>query len=263
MKKILGKSLYLFTKFISFILDALINLIEVTVTLVSSIARFLAAVIGAGGCLFIFLLGPIGLALLLNPVTLVLILFFVIFPILGLSFVSYLKYLKYMVTEYLYDRADNLSKGKKNTYESFNEYGSKYKRMEEERLRREQQKRQEEQQRQWEERFRQWNEYQRSQQGGSYGGYYGGQGGYQGSYGGQSYANPTTDFKDKYKKSCDLLNVGYDSDKYQIKLAYRKKAKEYHPDVNKAPDATKKFQEINDAYEFLSDDNIERYKTLN
>jgi len=188
--------------------------------------------------------------------------FFVIFPILGTKFVSYLKYIKYSITEYLFDRADNLSKGKKNTFESFNEYGNKYKRMEEERLRREQQQRQSEQQRQWEEKFKQWNEYQNSQRSsGGYGDYWG-SGQNNNGYGGQTYANPTIDFKSKYEKSCDLLGTTYDSDKYQVKLAYRKKAKEYHPDINKSPDATKMFQEINDAYEFLSDDNIERYKNM-
>lgn len=258
MKKILGKILYYFTQLISVVLDALISLIEISVTLVSSIARFLVAIIGTSGCLFIILLGPFGMALLLNPVTFLLILFFVVFPILGTSFVSFLKYIKYMVTEYLFDRADNLLKGKKNTFKSFNEYGNKYKKMEEERLRREQQRRQEEEQRQWEERFKQWNEYQNSQQHSSgYGGYWG-----QNTYGNQTYVNPTTEFKSKYKKSCDVLGVSYEADKYQIKLAYRKKAKEYHPDVNKSPDATKKFQEINEAYEFLNDDNIERYKTM-
>ena len=49
---------------------------------------------------------------------------------------------------------------------------------------------------------------------------------------------------------------------YEIKLAYRKKAKKYHPDLNKSPDATEMFQRINEAYEFLSDENIERYKNI-
>lgn len=72
-----------------------------------------------------------------------------------------------------------------------------------------------------------------------------------------------TEFKQKYEKSCDILDLPYDTDKYQVKLAYRKKAKENHPDINRSPDATSKFQEINDAYGFLSDENIERYKRMN
>lgn len=262
MKKIVGKVLYLFTQLISFILDILIGVIDFIVSLVANIARGIVALLGMGGCLFLILLGPIGVALLFNPITLLIILFFVIFPILGSKFVSHLKYIKYMITEYLFDRADYLLKGKKNAYKSFNEYGNRYKRMEEERYSKEQQQRQEEQQRQWEERFRQWNEYQRSQSGNQGYGNYWGNGQNTGYGNGQTFTNPTTEFKEKYQKSCDLLGVNFNADKYEIKLAYRKKAKEYHPDINKSPDATKIFQDINDAYEFLNDNNIERYKNM-
>ncbi|KAJ6802708.1 uncharacterized protein M6B38_191160 [Iris pallida] len=40
----------------------------------------------------------------------------------------------------------------------------------------------------------------------------------------------------------------------EIKAAYRKLARQYHPDVNKQPGATEKFKEISTAYEVLSDD---------
>ncbi|KAI4329354.1 hypothetical protein L6164_021625 [Bauhinia variegata] len=39
-----------------------------------------------------------------------------------------------------------------------------------------------------------------------------------------------------------------------IKAAYRRLARQYHPDVNKEPGATEKFKEISNAYEVLSDD---------
>jgi len=39
----------------------------------------------------------------------------------------------------------------------------------------------------------------------------------------------------------------------EIKRAYRKLARKYHPDINKDPDAEEKFKEINAAYEVLSD----------
>ena len=47
------------------------------------------------------------------------------------------------------------------------------------------------------------------------------------------------------------LNKGASED--DIKKAYRKMAKKYHPDVNKAADAEEKFKEVNEAYEVLSD----------
>ncbi len=258
-KKIWGKILYGIANIISVLFDVFIGIVEFTVGLVINIGRGFLALISMGGCLLIMILGP---ALLLNPLTFFSILFLIIFPILGTKFVSYLKYVKYMITEFLFDHADNLINGKKAEFGSFNEYGNKYKKMEEEKIRREQQRRQAEEQRQWEERFRQWNEYQNSQRRSSYG-EYGNYGGYYQNTGyGNTYANPNVEFKNKYEKSCELLGVPYDSDKYQIKLAYRKKAKEYHPDLNKSPDATTMFQQINNAYEFLSDANIERYKNM-
>src|SRR5699024_373169 len=78
----------------------------------------------------------------------------------------------------------------------------------------------------------------------------------------QGYSNPVDDFVTKYKKSCDILEVDYNADKYAIKLAYRKMAKKYHPDINKSENATEKFQEINNAYDFLSDENIKRYNRI-
>ncbi len=243
-------------KFLSLIFDIVIGITEGIVFFVRYIGRGLYGLISMGGCLIFFFLGPFAFTLLFNPAIMTFILLLVIIPILGTKFVSLLKYIKYMVTEYLFDKADSLIHGRKARFNSFSGYGNKYKRMEQERLRREQQQRQQEEQKQWEERFRQWNEQQRNYQGGQWYGH--------GNFnpGGQTYANPNVDFKKKYEESCDLLGLDYDADKYQVKLAYRKKAKEYHPDLNKAANATQMFQKINDAYEFLSDANIERYKTI-
>ncbi|EEF44825.1 chaperone protein DNAj, putative [Ricinus communis] len=51
------------------------------------------------------------------------------------------------------------------------------------------------------------------------------------------------------------LGVPKSATSKEIKAAYRKLARQYHPDVNKEPGATEKFKEISAAYEVLSDDN--------
>ncbi|MDY0236142.1 MAG: DnaJ domain-containing protein [Gudongella sp.] len=252
IKKGVGKVVYALGQLLSFVFNLFIGIAEFAVNLVIGIARGLAALISMGGCLLLFFLfNPL---VLFNPITILVILFFLIFPILGTKFISFLKYWRYIITEYLFDLGNYLMDGK-GTHKSFSEYGHKYQSMEEERIRKEREKRQQQQQKEWEERFSQWQNYQ--QQRGNYGGQY-----QQGQYQGAQYANPMTEFKSKYNKSCDLLGLPYDTDKYQVKLAYRKKAKENHPDLNKSPDATQKFQKINEAYEFLSDENIERYKQM-
>lgn len=51
----------------------------------------------------------------------------------------------------------------------------------------------------------------------------------------------------------DVLGIAKGASEQEIKKAYRKLAKQYHPDVNKEADAESKFKEINEAYEVLSD----------
>ncbi len=51
----------------------------------------------------------------------------------------------------------------------------------------------------------------------------------------------------------EVLGVAKDVNEADLKKAYRKLAKKYHPDVNKEADAEAKFKEINEAYEVLSD----------
>lgn len=55
------------------------------------------------------------------------------------------------------------------------------------------------------------------------------------------------------KNYYDVLGVSKTATADDIKKAFRKLSKEYHPDINKAADANEKFKEINEAYETLSD----------
>lgn len=52
----------------------------------------------------------------------------------------------------------------------------------------------------------------------------------------------------------DCLGVSKDASQDEIKRAYRKMSKKYHPDINKEPGAEEKYKEVQEAYETLSDD---------
>ena len=56
----------------------------------------------------------------------------------------------------------------------------------------------------------------------------------------------------------EVLGVSKDASQDEIKSAFRKLAKKYHPDVSKEPDAESKFKEIQEAYAVLSDENNRR-----
>ena len=67
----------------------------------------------------------------------------------------------------------------------------------------------------------------------------------------------------QYKDYYEILGVDRSATQQAIKTAYKKLARKYHPDVNKAPDAQAKFKDINEAYEVLGDENKrKRYDQL-
>lgn len=56
-----------------------------------------------------------------------------------------------------------------------------------------------------------------------------------------------------YKDYYEILGVSKTATEQEIKSAYRKLAKKYHPDVNKTPGAEQKYKDVNEAYEVLHD----------
>ncbi|MBN1259738.1 MAG: DnaJ domain-containing protein [Anaerolineae bacterium] len=57
----------------------------------------------------------------------------------------------------------------------------------------------------------------------------------------------------EYKDYYETLGIPRSADEKQIKQAFRRLARQHHPDISKAPDAEERFKEINEAYEVLSD----------
>lgn len=57
------------------------------------------------------------------------------------------------------------------------------------------------------------------------------------------------EFKDYY----NVLGVARDAGADEIKKAFRKAARKYHPDINTGPDSETKFKDVNEAYEVLKD----------
>ena len=57
----------------------------------------------------------------------------------------------------------------------------------------------------------------------------------------------------KFKDYYDILGISADASQDEVKRAYRKLARKYHPDVSKEADAEERFKEVNEAYEVLKD----------
>lgn len=67
----------------------------------------------------------------------------------------------------------------------------------------------------------------------------------------------------KYKDYYETLGLKREATDAEIKSAYRKLARKYHPDVNKTKEAEEKFKDINEAYEVLGDkQKRQRYDSL-
>ena len=244
MKKIFGKIIYGIGYGLSVVLNGIVNVLNWILEGVRLIGRGVVSLFFAGGCLLI-LLSPFFLALLFRPAVFTPLFIILMINLLGQPLISFLRYGTYVLTEFLMDYGTYLQDTENNHYNSFSDYSHQYqkKRYEEQReqQRREEEARREEYQRWQKEQEERFNEWFRNS---GFGGYYTGQGQGQygdysgGGYSGRTYVNPNAAFRQEYENACDILGVPYNADKYQIKLAFRKMAKQYHPDVNSAPNAT-------------------------
>lgn len=247
INKILGKTLYLMTKVLEAVFTITIRILETVILFTKGVSKGLFLILSMGGCLFFIIFAiPLGIRILTDPYAMGILLFLIFFPLLGGRFLNQLKKQKFLFTSFLYNLSNHLINPQNYSYRTFSDYKQTYEQAERD-YRKEQERRyyerQQQQQRAWNEQFNQWQS-----QGARGRGQY-----YQQGRNHHSFGGAQVNYQQKYKESLEILGVSQDADDQQLKAAYRKKAKKYHPDINSDPNATKKFQQINDAYKFLQE----------
>lgn len=260
MNKILGNIYKAFSVFLDGFYTSLIYIVEFIVQSADIIKNILLPLV-VMSIIGVFIFPPL-LIFLLTGIGLVLILFVVIIfslSILGRNFLNYLNRLLYVQPNYFKDLY-LYYKGDIDRKPIYNEYTEKYFRMQrekfEEELRREEERRrqrQKAQEEQWKRIFEEaFGNYNTSYSGN----YQQNTGNYNTNY------SPFSSFKKQYEEACDILGVDYNADYQTIKSNYRKLAKKYHPDLSKEKNADEMFKKINNAFDFLSENNVQRYKNL-
>lgn len=256
--RVFGKLVYFLAVFFEKFFTLFINIFEFVNKLVKKLRQYIVSFLLTGFMIIMFLfISPIGFIIL--PFFLPVMLFLVIIPILAENLVEFNRKAKYTMSNYLYERSAYFIEAKEPRYETMKEYGYEYRRKKEEKEREEARRKEEE--------FRQkFRSYYGDFSGFDFEDFFRGEN-WQWNNQGQGGSNQGTfynprGFKEEFEKYCDILEIPYNSDKNAVKSAFRKKAKEYHPDLNKEAGATEKFQKINEANEFLSEENIDRYSRM-
>lgn len=188
----------------------------------------------------------------------------IIISMLGKGSLRKLYQWQYATNKFLYAYANDMINDTNNRrpYSVYKqEYIDELNRKFEEQRRREEEARRRRQQAENERWERIFEEYFNSFGGGAYtGGSYDGRN--TGRYQNPGGYNPFSQFKSQYEQACDVLGVSYNAEYSEIKSAYRKLAKKYHPDLSKENNAEEMFKKVNNAFEFLSEENVRRYKNM-